>query len=447
MISEKRHRRTAATLKKKRVTYCGFGESGYEDYARALRRAYDPFDLKGVDAPTLQDGDRASRARFRIKYLDYVAKHKQKMRKRAPEDRFLPQAVVECIKPSLLAYICKHLLAEEKRTDNPENVRAIVIHRWVMKRTAEAFLSAEINEGMKKVKALKLELSGEQGVKNVQRAFINLTEIREKYRLKTKEKEIVRVMAYNIKPDESRMTVQNYLKMESEDAIQAGLKVAKFHDLLMDMVMTFEKAHGLGLKTNQPPRSTGDGNGGGNSKNSRKGREKQKGRGDKRNSKSKGKGNPSVENPKDGDDKPKSEKQKIGEKLKAMGLVGKCLNCGGDHKVGACPTLPAEKKEWTVRQHLVARGVVAKGDRHSGKGNPNHRASARNTRSKSSAETTDPGGKNNSRSSETAKANPGGAASKTFRGVVKAAMGAEPRPAEGLGADGTALIGGVPGFY
>ena len=424
--------------------YYGFEQSAYADYSRAMRRAYDPFDLKGVEAPTLHDGDRGSRARFRVKYLDYVAKHKQKMRKRAPEDRVLPQAVVECIKPSLLTYICKHLLAEEKRTDKPEEVRAIVIHRWVMKRTAEA-LSAEANEGMTKVKALKLELTGEQGVKNVQRAFINLTEIRDKYRLKTKEKEIIRLLAYNIKPDESRMTVQNYLKAESEEATQAGLKISKFHDLLMDMAITFEKAHELGLKA-KPPKSSGNGDKGGNKTNSRKGRGNREGRGNKNNSKQKEKGGSGDGKPSDGDNNPKSEKQRIGEKLKAKGLVGKCLHCGGDHRVGSCPTIPPEKKDWTVRQHLIARGIVAKGDRHSSKGNPANRGNARNARSKGSAEkTTDPGGENNSGGSKTA--DPGGAASKNFRGTVKAAMGAEPRPAEGLGADGTAVVGGVPGFY
>ena len=92
----------------------------------AQARAYDPYDLKGVNAPYLADGDQAAKDAFRVKYVDYVLRHKAKMRKRVPEDRVLPQSVVECIRPSLLLYICKYLLKKEYRTENPEAVSASV---------------------------------------------------------------------------------------------------------------------------------------------------------------------------------------------------------------------------------------------------------------------------------------------------------------------------------
>ena len=84
-----------------------------EVFTAASARIYDPYDLKGVTAPILHYGDDATRESFRVKYLDYITKHQTKMRKRAPRDRVLPQSVVECMKPSLLSYVCKHLLSEK----------------------------------------------------------------------------------------------------------------------------------------------------------------------------------------------------------------------------------------------------------------------------------------------------------------------------------------------
>ena len=55
------------------------------------------------------------------------------MRKRAPRDRVLPQSAVEYMRPSLVDYVCKHLLRKEYRSDNPAEVSALVIHRWSMR--------------------------------------------------------------------------------------------------------------------------------------------------------------------------------------------------------------------------------------------------------------------------------------------------------------------------
>ena len=138
---------------------------GAEDYRHqvAMMRAFDPYDLKGVNSPWLTDGDRKSRDAFRIKYLAYLQKHKTVMRKRHPMQRVLPKTVVECIKPALLMYICKHLLDKKDRTSRPEKVKALVIHRWVMQRREETF-GADDNDGVAAIKKLKIELNGEFGV-------------------------------------------------------------------------------------------------------------------------------------------------------------------------------------------------------------------------------------------------------------------------------------------
>ena len=75
-----------------------------------ISRAYDPFDLKDVDAPWLTHGDRKARRAFRKLCLKYLVKHKAKMRKRDPRDRVVPQAVVELIKHGLLEYVCRRML-------------------------------------------------------------------------------------------------------------------------------------------------------------------------------------------------------------------------------------------------------------------------------------------------------------------------------------------------
>ena len=64
-----------------------------EIFKASSARVYDPYDLKGIVAPQLNYGDDASRESFRVKYLDYVTKHKAKMRKRAPRDRVAATAI------------------------------------------------------------------------------------------------------------------------------------------------------------------------------------------------------------------------------------------------------------------------------------------------------------------------------------------------------------------
>ena len=95
---------------------------------------------------------------------------------------------------------------------------------------------------LKAVKAVKISLTGEEGVRSVQRAFIELDEIKTKYRLRTNESEIIKWVAYNIQPKTARVTVQNYLKQSGRKAKRACRKLDCFHDLVMDIAQQFAKA-------------------------------------------------------------------------------------------------------------------------------------------------------------------------------------------------------------
>ena len=75
------------------------------------------------------------------------------------------------MKPSLLSYVCKHLLSPKYRTDKPESVSALVIHRWALGRT-KAIIAAEDNKGIKEVKALKIALSGFLSRLSIQTKFV-----------------------------------------------------------------------------------------------------------------------------------------------------------------------------------------------------------------------------------------------------------------------------------
>ena len=57
---------------------------------------------------------------------------------------------------------------------------------------SKQILATEDPEGIKKLRALKIVLTGEEGVRNVQRAFIELDDVRRKYRLLTAENEIIK---------------------------------------------------------------------------------------------------------------------------------------------------------------------------------------------------------------------------------------------------------------
>ena len=151
---------------------------------------YSSSDLKDVRAPWLKFGDGTARQEFRLKYLSYLQRHDTVMRRRPLGHRVLPQAVVECIEPDLLLYICMHELPREARTNRPEDVDALAVHEWVMKEEAVG-LGAENGEGLSKLRTLKCDIGSCQGVREVQQMFIKIRRIRKLYRLKTKQRQII----------------------------------------------------------------------------------------------------------------------------------------------------------------------------------------------------------------------------------------------------------------
>lgn len=56
-------------------------------------------------------------------------------------------------------------------------------HNWAMKK-ASTEMDADDEEGIKALKTLRCNLTGEQGVKNVQYLFIRIHKIRKRYRLR-----------------------------------------------------------------------------------------------------------------------------------------------------------------------------------------------------------------------------------------------------------------------
>ena len=326
-----------------------------------MMHAYDPYDLKGVTPPYLQDGDRKARDDFRVKYIAYMQKHQNRMRKRPLHQRVLPATVVECIRPGLLAYICKHLLKKKHRTSKPEKVKAIVIHRWVMKRHRTA-LDAENNEGIKEVKNIKITLTGEAGVRSVQRAFIQLDEIKTKYRLRTNESEIIKWVTYNIEPKTARVTVQNYLKQSGRKAKRACRKLDCFHDLVMDIAQQFAKAFELGIGLKSMTKTSG-----------RKTRN-QKGNRDNESS-----GATNSSKTRDLKKLPKDEWLKLKKSLDAWIKEGKCVYCGRQHKVTECPTIPKNMKDWSWTRIFRSRGHASNSNAGAGgnNGNPGGDKSAR----------------------------------------------------------------------
>ena len=149
------------------MTYGDYGYGGNyggRPMAPPANVLYSARDLDSVKAPKLSHGDRKSRKRFRVTYIDYVIAHEGVMRQRPANQRVLPKSVIECIKPSLLMYICKYELKRKYRTSNPAKVRASKVHDWVMKQ-GKLPLETEDAEGIKKLKAVKIQLTGDGAIR------------------------------------------------------------------------------------------------------------------------------------------------------------------------------------------------------------------------------------------------------------------------------------------
>ena len=292
---------------------------------------YSADSLEKIKSPWLKYGDEKAKRVFEEAYLKYCAKHDRVMRNRPPAHRILPKAVVECMDPDLVEYVCRRALPKAYRSNDPATVSAKVIHDWVMTRGKNR-LGAEDGMGLKKLKAIRIDLGGENGTRSVQMAFIEIRKIRKEYNLQIKEEEIIKNQMYELKPISTRNVIKGILNQGNKRAKRARSKLNKFHDLLMEFFKTFEEARAFGMvaepkaprdpknpKNPKTPKPTGD---------PKNPKDPKKGKG----------GNGDKDNPQKG---PKGK--------------GRCVYCGGKHFVKDCPTLPKERKNWTWDQHLEAK--------------------------------------------------------------------------------------------
>ena len=188
---------------------------------------YSADSLDKVKSPWLKYGDERAKREFETAYLKYCVKHDRVMRSRPPAHRTLPKAVVECMDPDLLGYVCQKAIPKKYRNKDPSKVRAQVIHDWVMTRETNR-LGAEDGDGLKKLKAVKIDLGGEGGVRSVQMAFIEIEKIRTEYKLQIKEEEIIKNLQYAIKPVSTRDVIRNILKQGTKRASRARRRLHKF---------------------------------------------------------------------------------------------------------------------------------------------------------------------------------------------------------------------------
>ena len=185
------------------------------------------------------------------------------MRARPPGHRVNPKHVVELIKPSLLLYICKYELKKEDRSKNPANVKVLTIYNWVqVMQESSSPLDAEDDEGVKKLRAIKISLSGDNAVRSVQTAFIKIDEIIQHHHLETNEKDIIKWMTWNLGPEKPKRTVENYLRKNNKKARRAGKKLKKFRAYVRKLAERFQDAYDLGIGWEGEGDGKGSGGGG-----------------------------------------------------------------------------------------------------------------------------------------------------------------------------------------
>ena len=125
-------------------------------------------------------------------------------------------------------------------------------HDWVMTRQKKR-LGAEDGDGLKNLKTVRIDLSGEGGERSVQQAFIEIGKIRKEYGLQISEEEIIKNQMFELKPVSTRMVLKGILKQNNKRAKRARRKLKKFHDLLMEFLETFKEARAFGMVAKKEP--------------------------------------------------------------------------------------------------------------------------------------------------------------------------------------------------
>ena len=411
---------------------------------------YSSEDLKRVHAPTLHDGDKLARKRFRVKYLKYAQMHANVMRGRPPSHRVPPKAVVECIEPDLLQYICAHALPKKYRVRRPEKADALVVHNWVMK-VGSSILDAEDSEGIAALRKLKCTIGGPGAVREVQRFFIRVRKLRKLHRVKIAEKQIIAWLSYNIKPPDVKRTIMSILRQNTKRGRLAARYLSRFHKLLMRIAKTFTRSFELGLG----PRGSSSGKGNGeqpdqddDNSNKRDAGGKSRRRGKKARKQRDGGRTGENDRQTGGNDNSGNNRRKGGG-----GRAGKkgppadleCICCGENHYVSKCPNKPEARKNWTFEQWLKAKGT---GDSSAAA----KKRRKRPTEPKSCSESDENAGSGTEKTETEGKIHPRGGRSRAKRNAKKRSLNTS---AKATGepsklnddADGTVEIAGVPGVY
>ena len=292
-----------------------------------------PPEVNKNPSPELKHGDPESKKAFRIKYLEYVAKHKTDQRSIPPMYRIPPRTVVECIEPGLLVQVCRLELPKKYRTKHPERASAVAVHRWVMGRAKLPF-DLEDNEGVKKMRALTCTIDAHVGIRSVQELFIKVFEIKQKHRLRTSDEEIIKWLCYNIQPPRVKTTVMNALRIKGKKGKARRTRITTFHRLLKKLARKFYAAKEMGMETGTI-----------------KPKPKPKSQKPPPKPSTKGKG----KDPDQDQKPPDKDKRKL-----------ECFHCGGEHPAFKCPTCPEDRKKWSVGQW---RKFKAAGKKEAGTGN------------------------------------------------------------------------------
>ena len=209
----------------------------------------------------------------------------------------------------------------------------------------------------------------------------------------------------------------NYLKQDEETAKRAYHEVDSFHDLIMGMAEQFARAYELGMdSTKRKSRKTG------RTKGNQRG-----GHGTNRQNDTGGDGNKT-----DGSDANNAD-------AGATSKLKPCVWCNGMHLLKKCPTLPERMKEWPWWKVLKER---KKNERASEKDKSGGPRNVRFKKTGSEGETVDPGGETIAPKKRLA--------TKVTKALQEENAGAVEKSwaeAGQIGADGTATVGGVSGFY
>ena len=78
---------------------------------------------------------------------------------------------------------------------------ALAVHEWVMEKAELPIATEDAEEGIAKLKAIRITLTGEHAIRNVQNAFIKIDEIIRHHRLDTSESEMIKWLRWKIGPE------------------------------------------------------------------------------------------------------------------------------------------------------------------------------------------------------------------------------------------------------